>query len=246
MGLLHVLEEGLAHSLWHLTNRSLFSDTVLPLPEFVPHASPWRLFSSQRLNLFAIWFSHPSQWRRSTRTEFRRSTSQSRMTLSLGTMQREGQAHWRSRPGPDGYSVHHNSSRSLWYTWGHGTPSQRKPPVMFHLRSPTDVLRQKHVLCPQQRWSRSMVLELHHRTRRCPLPGRDVRRDGVHPAHRRGPVLLDVELLPSQLQAFPHLDARVDDLDRLVQTPADPFPSFTDWLMLFVRPRLRGPSCQLS
>lgn len=59
-----------------------------------------------------------------------------------------------------------------------------------------------------------MVLELYHSISRCSLPSSNIRRDGVHSAHRRSAVLLDVELLPSQLQAFPYLDARVDDLDR--------------------------------
>lgn len=73
-----------------------------------------------------------------------------------------------------------------------------------------------------------MVLELHHRTRRCSLSSRDIRRDGIYSAHRGSPVLLDVELLPSQLQALPHLDARVDDLDRFVQILSDRVEPGTD------------------
>lgn len=66
-----------------------------------------------------------------------------------------------------------------------------------------------------------MVLELHHRTRRCSLPSGDVRRDGIYSAYCRSPVLLDMEFLPSQLQAFSYVDARMDDLDRFVQIPSD-------------------------
>lgn len=108
-----------------------------------------------------------------------------------------------------------------------------------------DMLQQEHVLRPEQWRPGSMVLELHHRACRRSLPGSNVRRDGIHSTHSRCPVLLDMELLSSQLQAFPYLDARLDDLDRLVHISAGYVLSCTDWLILVLFLRLCSPSCEL-
>lgn len=56
---------------------------------------------------------------------------------ALGLARKRGQACWRSRLGQEGCSAHHNSSRSLWYIWGHGIPSLRElVPTFSYVEEP--------------------------------------------------------------------------------------------------------------